>query len=55
MLGQDGVDDLGEHGVFVADDTLEERGAGLERLEEVGPEFLADGAARGEPRSRDCS
>ncbi len=43
--GQDGVDDLGEDGVLVADDAREEGRACLEGLDEVGPKLLPDGAS----------
>ena len=44
VLRQDGIDDLGQHRVLVADHTLEQGGAGVEGMKQVGPEFLADGA-----------
>lgn len=49
MAGEDGVDDLGDDGVVVTDNTREERGFGLGGLakahDEVVAELVFDGAA----------
>jgi hypothetical protein len=43
--GQEGVDDLGENGVFVANDAGEQRLLRLQPLEEIAADFLPYGAS----------
>lgn len=49
MAGEDGVDDLGDDGIVVAEDAGEEGLAGPEAGDEILAEFVLDGAV-GEAR-----